>query len=127
MADALLQAPRTPVDRAWLAQQLQPPRLDPERLVDILHARYCTDPPASHLLLARTLAVAPEEIARREAAALRRLRDAAAGAELPPATRLAQALAALPPPAAAEPAPRAVAVAVVPEPAAPPERKGRGR
>jgi len=106
------------VSRAWLQAQLGVAPEDPERWVDILHARYCAEPPASRELLGRTLAVSAATVGQRERAALAVLRalglEALTGADaLHPDDRLYAAL-------AAQPAPEAEPAAEPPEAAAAP-------
>lgn len=60
------------VDRPWLRQQLSLPDVDddPERLVDILHARFIADPPTDRKTLGQTLGISAATVSRREHRAL---------------------------------------------------------
>ena len=62
--------PKSRVDRGWLSQWLACGPDDPSRQVDIVHARYCVDPPTSHALLGQVLAQEPATVAETEAQAL---------------------------------------------------------
>ena len=58
------------VDRPWLIQALGVQAEDPERWVDILHARYASTPPASRAQIGKTLGISTQTVARREREAL---------------------------------------------------------
>jgi hypothetical protein len=68
-------APPSRVPREWLQALLGLPedpdrRIDADRLVDILHARCCSDLVPAHLALARTLDVTESTVRAREAQAV---------------------------------------------------------